>query len=62
VGVVLTALLARAYAAVAYGVDPTNPILALPALLALAAIGVAAVFIPARRAAGISPTEALRTE
>lgn len=61
-GAVLTALLARVYAAVAYGVDPTNPLLSLPALLALGAIGLTSVLAPAWRAAGIPPTEALRTE
>jgi predicted permease len=61
-GAGLVVLLARAYAAISFGVDPNNPMLVLPAVLLLAVAGAAAALLPARRAAKVPPTEALRAE
>jgi len=45
-----------------FGVQPTDPLVATIAVGALAAVGVAAAWIPARRAARVDPLIALRTE
>jgi predicted permease len=45
-----------------YGVKPHDPLLIAAAVAALAAVALAAAFIPARRAASIDPVRALRGE
>ena len=45
-----------------YGLKPTDPLTLVAAMALLLAVAAAAAFIPARRAAGIDPVEALRCE
>jgi ABC-type antimicrobial peptide transport system permease subunit len=45
-----------------YGVKPHDPLLIAATVAALAAVALAAAFIPARRAASIDPVRALRGE
>ncbi len=45
-----------------YDVKPFDPTAIAVAILALCSAGLAAAFIPARRASGVNPTEALRVE
>jgi putative ABC transport system permease protein len=62
VGTVLALGLTRLMAALLYGVGATDPLtfMAVPALLGACAL--LATWIPARRASGVPPTEALRSE
>lgn len=52
----------RGLAAVLFGVDPGDPLVLAAAALLLAAVGLAAAWLPARRAAGADPVDALRAE
>ena len=52
---------ARALAALLFEVSPYNPFVMFAALGLLAAVGVAACLLPARRAAAVEPMQALRT-
>ncbi len=45
-----------------YGVKPYDPLLIAGALVAMAAVALAAAFLPARRAAAVNPLRALRGE
>ena len=45
-----------------YDVNPTDPVTILAATLVLCSTALGAALIPARRAAAVSPTEALRFE
>jgi ABC-type antimicrobial peptide transport system permease subunit len=45
-----------------YGVKPTDPLTVLVATLVLCSTALGAALIPARRAAAVSPTDALRFE
>jgi putative ABC transport system permease protein len=57
-----TAMLARLFRSQLYGVGSTDPLtLALAVVMAAVMIGVASA-LPARRAAGVQPMRALRTE
>lgn len=61
-GVALAFASARAFAALLFEVSPYNPLVMSAALAVLAAVGVAACLLPARRAAAVEPMQALRTE
>jgi ABC-type antimicrobial peptide transport system permease subunit len=45
-----------------YGVEPQDPVTLAAVVLVLGMVGAAAAWIPALRAAGVSPTRALRAE
>jgi ABC-type antimicrobial peptide transport system permease subunit len=45
-----------------YDVKPSDPAAIAIAILVLASEGLAAAFLPARRASGVSPTDVLRFE
>jgi putative ABC transport system permease protein len=66
VGVVLgltaAVALTRLIRAELFEVSPTDPVTLLSAAVVLVAIGAIATFLPARRATGISPIQALRSE
>ena len=55
-------LLTRMFSHLIYGVEPADPRLLLLAALVLLAVGVAACWLPARRAARVDPMVALRAE
>ncbi len=55
-------LLARVVKSMLYGLEPTDPASLIGAVTLLALVGLAASWIPARRAAGVQPMEALRQE
>ena len=62
VGVALALSVGRFFAPVLYGVNPRDPATYLLALALMAAIGLIACYIPARRALGIEAAVALREE
>jgi ABC-type antimicrobial peptide transport system permease subunit len=62
VGVPSAFALGRALESLLFGVQPTDTLVATIAVGALAAAGVAAAWIPARRAARVDPLIALRSE
>jgi ABC-type antimicrobial peptide transport system permease subunit len=62
VGVGLALAGARLLEGLLVGVAPTDPVVLGGAALTLAAIGLLASWLPARRASRIDPLEALRTE
>ena len=53
-------LSARLVKSLLYGLHPNDPVILTACSLLLALIGVAATWVPARRAAAIEPMEALR--
>ena len=55
-------LLTKLVKSMLYGLEPTDPASLAGAVLLLVAVGAAASLIPARRAAGVQPVEALRHE
>jgi ABC-type antimicrobial peptide transport system permease subunit len=59
-GVLLFLALSRALAALLYGVGARDPLTLLAVTLALAVVGLAASWIPARRAARIDPLHSMR--
>ena len=61
-GIVLTVLLGRALSSQLFGVKPYDPLILLITILVLGLAAFFAAVIPARRAAGIEPMQALRTE
>ena len=61
-GLVGALLLTRFVRSVLYGVSPTDPITLMLVILVLIATVVVASLVPARRAAAVQPTEALRYE
>jgi len=61
-GAALLPAIARVIASLLYGVSPADPATLLAAALLLAAISLAAAWIPAFRATRVDPAEALRAE
>ena len=61
-GVAAAAVLGRLIASVLYGVKPLDPVVLVGACAMLAAMALAASYIPARRAALTDPLSALRHE
>jgi putative ABC transport system permease protein len=62
VGVAMAVLMARGIASLLYGVRPNDPTVFGTIIVAIAAIALMSSWIPARRAAGVDPMEALRDE
>ncbi|HEX2344518.1 MAG TPA: ADOP family duplicated permease [Vicinamibacterales bacterium] len=62
VGLVLTLAAGHAFRAMLFGVAPHDPRALFAGVLALMVVSVAAILIPARKAATVSPTEAMRGE
>ena len=62
IGVTLAAFASRLMVSVLFGVPPFDPVIFAGAVLLFAAIGLAACYIPARRATRIDAMEALRYE
>jgi ABC-type antimicrobial peptide transport system permease subunit len=60
IGGVLSLLAARTATAILYGLEPRDPVTLALAVTILATAAMAASYLPARRAAGIDPTIALR--
>lgn len=62
IGLVVSLLATRWMASLLYGVSPTDPITLGAVTLVLLAVGVAASWLPARRAAAIDPMRAMRVD
>ncbi len=62
IGVVAALGLGRAVASLLFGVEPLDPVSILGGIVLLLAVAALAAWLPARRAAGIDPMTALRTE
>jgi ABC-type antimicrobial peptide transport system permease subunit len=62
VGIGLSVAAARAATAMLYGIKPHDPASVAAAVLLLSTITLAAAYAPARRAARLEPTEALRDD
>jgi ABC-type antimicrobial peptide transport system permease subunit len=62
VGVAAAMALTRLVKSMLYGVQPWDPATMAAGALLLLAVALAASWIPARRAAGVQPMEALRHE
>jgi putative ABC transport system permease protein len=62
VGVPISLVSARYVSGLLFGVSAQDPATLAVAMLALAAVGLAAAWIPAQRAASIDPTRALRAD
>jgi predicted permease len=62
VGVCAVLLLTRLVKSMLYGIQPYDPVTMTGGILVLMAVALAASWIPARRAAGVQPMEALRHE
>ena len=45
-----------------FGVAPTDPVTHVTVVIAIVAVSAVAAWLPARRAAGVAPSEALRTQ
>jgi predicted permease len=61
-GVAAALLLTRLVKSMLYGIEPWDPLTMVGGVVILQAVAVAASWIPARRAAGVQPMEALRHE
>jgi ABC-type antimicrobial peptide transport system permease subunit len=62
VGLGAALVLARAVQSMLYGLQPADPVSLISGALLLVAVGLAASWLPARRAASVQPVEALRHE
>jgi predicted permease len=62
VGVAASIFASRLIAGLLFGITPTDPLTIWTALVLLSAVALAAAYIPARRAAGLDPAQALRYE
>ena len=62
VGMAAALAATRFVESILYGLKPTDPATIVAAMALLLAVAAIAVYIPARRAAGIDPVEALRCE
>jgi len=62
VGLIATWAVSRIVQTLLYGVEPTDPISVLMAVLVLVAVSVLAAWVPARRASRVDPIRALRYE
>jgi len=62
VGVLMAVVLAQLARGFLYGVSPLDPIAYLAILIVLASAGIAATYVPSRRAALIDPAATLRDE
>jgi ABC-type antimicrobial peptide transport system permease subunit len=60
VGGALSFWLSKFVSSLLFGLEPTDPVTIGGAMVVLAVVGAVAGWIPARRAAGIDPAEALR--
>jgi len=62
IGVVAALALSRALRTLLFELSPTDPATFLAIVALLAAVSLLACWLPARRAAGVRPVEALRRE
>jgi ABC-type antimicrobial peptide transport system permease subunit len=62
VGVGAALMLTRLVKSMLYGIQPNDPLTLVGGVSILLAVALAASWIPARRAAGVQPMEALRHE
>jgi ABC-type antimicrobial peptide transport system permease subunit len=62
VGMAAALMLTRAVKSMLYGIEPNDPVTFLSGILLLIGVALAASWIPAKRAAGVQPMEALRHE
>ncbi len=62
IGLPLSVAAARISSSLLYGIRPSDPLAFVLAVGVLLVVGMAAAFVPARRAASIEPVEALRHE
>jgi putative ABC transport system permease protein len=62
IGLAAAAAASRSFASLLYDIKPTDPTTYILASTALAAVGLAAAFLPARRAARVDPMTVLRTD
>jgi predicted permease len=61
-GIPLTLAMSKALQSMLYGIRPADPSFLILTALALTAVATVAIALPARRAAGVEPTAALREE
>jgi putative ABC transport system permease protein len=61
-GVLLSLASVKTVSSMLFGLQPYDPVTIGLAVAILAGVGLAASYLPARRAAGVDPMEALRAE
>jgi putative ABC transport system permease protein len=61
-GLPITFTVMRLIASMLFGIEPSDPVTLVLAAFALCGVGLAAAYIPARRAAAVDPMTALRYE